>query len=185
MTMTNVFNCFAGAIALIATLACVAAPAQATLLTGQTVRLEHSFPTVDANIGSVDAVVGEGSEWATGFAGIYSVDVSDTMLSITFLNNRGTWTTSTAFNGLQLVDINNTIAAFTSATLVSSNFGFSQSFVTFDANNIYVNFGAYGSTPAGGTINIAIGGADVPEPASIALIGFGLLGLAMARRKQA
>ncbi|MDL2358287.1 MAG: PEP-CTERM sorting domain-containing protein [Pseudomonadota bacterium] len=183
--MSNFLSKTGSAIAIIASVLLVAVPAQASLLLGKTVRLSHDFPAMGANNVAVDEVVGPGIEWMTGYAGTYQVDVSDTSISITFNNAGGLWLGCCIFNGFHLNDVGNTVASFTNAALSSSSFGFPAGAVTFDADNIYVNFAAFGPTPAGGTINIELNVNPAPEPASIALIGLGLFGLAFGRRKPA
>ena len=162
------------------------APASA-LLTGNSVGIQYIFPditTVYQDLGS-NLV---GTDGPTAFPGYFDFSFTDATATASAFQFGGSWT-STSFNGYRLYDFNNTIAAFTSVTInpASNMVGLDASRITFDANNIYVNWNGLAFAPATIVTLDINGGSAVPEPASWAMMigGFGLVGAAMRRRKVA
>ena len=129
-----------------------------------------------------NAVLVNGTNSTTFFGRVVATP-GDTSLAITFQGGAADFTT-TSFNGVHLFDGNNSIASFTAATIGSlNNFGFDASRISFDADNVYLNFQGLGFDNSSNlTINITGG---VPEPTTWALMigGFGMVGAAMRRRK--
>ena len=162
------------------------APASA-LLTGNSVGIQYIFPditTVYQDLGS-NLV---GTDGPTAFPGYFDFSFTDATATTSAFQFASSWTT-TSFNGFRLYDFNNTIAAFTSVTInpASNMTGLDASRITFDANNIYVNWNGL-NFDSGTIVTLDInGGSAVPEPASWAMMigGFGLVGAAMRRRKVA
>ncbi|MGH9723051.1 MAG: PEP-CTERM sorting domain-containing protein [Bryobacteraceae bacterium] len=138
---------------------------KATLL-GETVRLTHELPNVGAIFGGpIDVVVGPGVE-APLFIGIYSVDLDDTDVLVTFPNSCCGGFGNTAFNGLHMFDVNGTIGDILSVTINPATLlaGFNASRITFDANNIYVNFAGLNPNPS--TDLVALDITAAPEPST-------------------
>jgi len=171
----------------------VASPANAALLSGQTVRLQYYFPdlsTPNNSSGTGNYLVGAGVEVTDG---ILSFDFTDTQIIFSF-NNTGDQAIGFGeqpFNGYGISDLNGTIAPFTSVTSLFSNMPaeFTSSDVTFDANNIFLNFShvffdAHSSGSATFTINAPVPETDVPEPLTLSLFGAGLVGAFAAQRKR-
>ncbi len=164
------------------------APAEAVLLTDQTVQTTYLFPdTSTIFAGPTDSIVGAGVE-LTNFAGLADVDFSDTNIFITA--NRDAAINAVAFDGLQFADVNGTIPAFTSVTLnaVTNYAGLNATRVSFDTDHIFLNLvGLPGQ--AGQVISLDINplAATVPEPSTWLLLATGfasLLGYGWRHRQQ-
>lgn len=161
----------------------IAAPANAALLLGKTIQLTYLFPSQGSTFdGPFNNTVGTTGH--TLFFGLLRATPGDTTLSVTLPGFSGGFSPA-PFNGVRLTDAFNTVAAFTSVNVsaLSNVAGFDASRVSFDANNVYLNFQGLNVAPDFfAQVNI---GGGVPEPAAWTLMiaGFGLVGAA-ARRRQ-
>jgi hypothetical protein len=162
-----------------------AAPAQATVMDGATIRLTYEFPNVGTiwNGNSHDLVVGPGIE-ISGFPvgdARTNVDVSDTNVFVTY-NSGGTWTT-TSFNGFHIFDLFGSIPDFTGVSInAATNLtGFGDARITFDADNIWVDWN--GLSFDSETI-VSLDVEAVPEPGTLLLLGTGIAGLAARSRRR-
>ena len=176
--MSRIVVLAAAALATFAT----ATPAAAALLLGETVQLSYIFPDQGTTFEGPNAVFVNGTNSTTFFGRVIATP-GDTSLAITFQGGGGTFN-PTSFNGVGLFDGNNSIASFTAATIASvNNFGFDASRISFDADNIFLNFRGLNFDNSS-NLTISING-GVPEPTTWALMigGFGMVGAAMRRRK--
>ncbi len=173
----------------IGSLALLALPsAHAGLLTGKTVSFTYYFPTASSVYSSPangNYLVGAGVEIPTGvccgFEG--AVDISDSNIRVDF--HASSSYSGAAFNGFRVTDVFNTIDDFTLASVnaVTNMAGFSAANVSFDANNIYVNWQGLSFEP-GRVVSIDLAGAHVPEPGALSLLALSLLGLGLLRRQR-
>lgn len=161
--------------------------AQATLLNGETVSFTYFFPDITSVYGSPsdgNYLVGAGVEILNGFCCGFegTLDISDTNMLADF--GSSTFYTPGSFNGFKISDVFGTIDSFTSVAINASTnmIGFDASRVTFDANNIWVNWQGLGfdeNTIVSLDIN---GGSAVPEPGTLSLLVLGLLATGLRQR---
>ena len=177
--MKKIVSAFAASVLAMA----IAAPANAALLLGKTIQLSYLFP----DQGSIFEGPNNNTVGTTGdtvFFGLVHATPGDRTLTVTLPGFSGGFSGG-SFNGVRLHDAFNTVAAFTSVTVssLSNVAGFDASRVSFDADNIYLNFSGL-NIRSDFFAQVDIGG-GVPEPAAWALMiaGFGLVGAA-ARRRQ-
>ena len=165
--------------------------ASASLLDGKTVNYQYFFPNSSspyADAGNGDYVVGSGIEITNIANGSYfgynrygTIDISDTNIYVHFNVTDG-WMAE-PFNGFRISDALGLIPDFTSVTInaATNMSGFGASRISFDADNIWINW--QGLTFVYDTVvSLDINSTSVPEPATLLLLGFGLIGIAAVRR---
>jgi hypothetical protein len=138
---------------------------QASILLGETLRVTHERPLGTLLAGPTDVVVGPGVE-ITGYPGGYNADFDDAAIVIKFPGSCCGGFTSASFNGLHVFDVNGTIPQILSVTInAATSFpGFTASRISFDANNIFVNFSGLNPNPS--TAVLALDITAAPEPST-------------------
>jgi len=146
---------------------------------------DTSTPYTNASFSPTSFTVGSGQETIGDVEGVTQllVDFSDNALTITLQTTLASPTWNTApFNGIIFTSPGPLGIVSATVDPITTMTGFDNSRVSFDADQIFVNWNglSYGS----GTV-VKIDFASVPEPATMAVLGAGLLGVAVARRRNA
>ena len=171
-----------GSFAVLMVLACVALPARADLLTGDTIETWELYPDLSTIYGGPVDVVDPGTILDfPGFAPIADITFSDANITITMTRDATAFTST--FNGFHFLDL--TEAPLGSVTLDSATDvpGIDASRVRFDAQDIYVNFS--GLTYSTGQ-EVSLDLLPTPEPRySVVFLALtSLLGFAVRRRQR-
>ena len=151
---------------------------------GHTIEGQWLFSTITSDIGSAfSAVVGAGEEFPTGSSSVSgdSYDIGAT--TITMTQTVGGFEPG-AFNGVRFSDILGTIDDIVGVAInaaLTGYAGFDAGRISFDANNIWFNVQGLA---APGVLVVDVVFASVPEPGTLALLGIGLLGMGLTRRRR-
>jgi Cadherin-like domain len=120
---------------------------------GASLQYHYVFPSFGADyagdfavpVTSAQFVVGSGVEFANTGSGVahYTVDVADTTIKVDY--QVGVQWNNTSFNGFRITDYSDSVTPIVSAS-INSNIAS----VTFDSNNIYVNWAGHVFQPGNG-----------------------------------
>ncbi len=163
-------------------LSAFAASANAGIFDGKTVEFQYLFPDQVTNYsGASNGNYTAGNTVPNLVDGIGTLDIQSNGFVANFNTNSSF--TSSGFNGFRITDINGDIDAFTSFTLVSNTSLGGNPVLTFDANNLYVNWQGLGIQP--GQVQFAVNAVPEPETYVMMMAGLGLVGTFTRRRKNA
>ena len=166
---------------LLGTLFVAPSVASATFI-GSTLLGEYSTDLSAPAWCSATSVVGPGVEFEC--PGPFNVDVSDHQIlyALSGFEHFG----DSPFNGFILSDASESVPDIVAVAIAATTLiGFDHSRIWFDSDIIRVNFAGLHMPDLSMSTLLEVTFASVPEPGSLALLGLGLAGLSLSRRRKA
>ena len=166
----------------------VANQANAGML-GDAVRAEYLLPSLASTVFSQDVVVDAGVEITSGsvLTAPWTLDFGDSSISFRQGPLYGSvGYLSVGFNGwlFSSLDLGAPITGFNLTSFGIS--GLDSSRVSFTSDSMRINLQGFSvSSLSGWDLEILTRGTAVPEPGTLALLGLGLAGLGLSRRRRA
>ncbi len=155
---------------------------------GQTINYQYYFPNLTIPYASAENgnyLVNSGIEISNVVDGYGAIDFSGDGFVVSFTNDSSF--SSATFNGFVVSDILSTIDSFTSFNLVANTGVLGTPILNFDENNLYVNWQGlnFGRGDLIFTVNTDNFINPIPEPEihAMLIVGFGLIGYTVRRRK--
>jgi hypothetical protein len=150
---------------------------------GQSVRAQYYYDSLSSPYGPPSTfTVGAGIEandFPTGYS-YFDLDLTSTNITAKSFNLASTWSFA-PFNGFVISDYSNSIDAITGVTVAPSTnmVGFDPSRISFDANNVYVNWqGLNFNASTIVSLDVSFSGAS-SSPESVPLPGVAVAGVAL------
>jgi len=157
-------------------------------LMGSEVTANYHFTEFGDIIGTGTATVTGAYEFTdpTGFPGDWNafdfIDIGEDYILFDFRSDACCEWNGTAYNGFEFIFDPGVLADLSDATFSPNANAYVGSMISFAGDTLYINWGG-GDILGVDSVQVDLAFATVPVPASVFLLGLGLAGLGLARRR--
>jgi hypothetical protein len=150
---------------------------------GDTVNVTYYFPDSASPYQDLGTQVISGAGNTFNFAGYFDVVVTDNQIFAQNFAFTSMWSPA-SFSGFVVTDLTQNFTSPYTVDVGTTMSGLTNANIMSSGNSVSVNWQGL-SFDQSTVVELTAGGAAVPEPATVALFGFGLIAVAASRRKSA